>query len=483
MDNDFSCSPDLAVGDLIAGKYRFERVIGAGGMGKVVAARHIELDELVAIKFLLPEALGSEEAVARFAREARAAVKIKSEHVARTFDVGTLPNGAPYLVMEYLEGADLSAVLKEQGVLPVERVVEFVLQASEAIAEAHGIGIVHRDLKPANLFCIRRPDGTMSVKVLDFGISKVTGTSDSAALKSMTRTTAVLGSPYYMSPEQLQSCRTVDARTDIWSLGAILFELLSGRVPFDGETLPELCIKIAGERTPMIRERRPEVPAELERVICKCLEKDREQRFRHIGEFAAALLPLASRRARASIERISGIIQSAGLSTTALALPPSSQDPAEPVAGGTHATWVKTGNSLPWARTTVYLVGALLTVASATVWLWTREDSKPVPRPNVVTAAPALDAPTVTAQPVVAVVPVPEPEPTPAPAVPSATGPNPNSPKVQRAQPGGAKAPLSASSVVKPNTVLAPAAKADCDPPYRLDNQGRKHFKSECFSN
>jgi eukaryotic-like serine/threonine-protein kinase len=474
MDNAFSHSPDLAVGDLIAGKYRFERVIGAGGMGKVVAARHIELDELVAIKFLLPEALGSEEAVTRFAREARAAVKIKSEHVARTFDVGTLPNGAPYLVMEYLEGADLSALLKERGALPVDQVVEFVLQASEAIAEAHGIGIVHRDLKPANLFCIRRPDGTTSVKVLDFGISKMSGTSDSAALKSMTRTTAVLGSPYYMSPEQLQSCRNVDARTDIWSLGAILFELLSGRVPFDGETLPELCIKIAGERTPMIRERRPEVPAELERVICKCLEKDREQRFRHIGEFAAALGPFASRRARRSVERISGIIQSAGLSTSALALPPSSQELSEPVAGGTHATWAKTGNSPPWARTTTYLVGAsLVVVCAAAVWFWTRQDSKPAPRPNLVTAAPALVAATVTAQPDVAVVPVPEREPTPAPA--------PSSPKVQRIP--KPFAPLPASSIVKPHSGSAPAVKADCDPPYRLDDQGRKHFKSECFSN
>src|SRR4051812_28659530 len=160
-------------GEILAGKYRVERVLGVGGMGVVVAATHLQLDERVAIKFLVPDALSSDEAVARFAREARAAVKIKSEHVARVIDVGTLDNGAPYMVMEYLEGGDLSRVLQAQGPLPVEDAVEYVLQACEAIAHAHVLGIVHRDLKPANLFLIRRPDGTNAIKVLDFGISKV----------------------------------------------------------------------------------------------------------------------------------------------------------------------------------------------------------------------------------------------------------------------------------------------------------------------
>ena len=167
-------------GQVLAGKYRIERVLGVGGMGVVVAAHHLQLDERVALKFLLPEALHNPEAVARFAREARAAVKIKSEHVARVSDVGQLENGAPYMVMEYLEGSDLSAWLHDRGALPFEQAVDFVLQAGEAIADAHALGIVHRDLKPANLFCVRRSDGQLTIKVLDFGISKLTTTARSS---------------------------------------------------------------------------------------------------------------------------------------------------------------------------------------------------------------------------------------------------------------------------------------------------------------
>ena len=237
-------------GDVLAGKYRVERVLGVGGMGVVVVAHHLQLDEKVALKFLLAEALGDSEAVIRFVREARAAVKIKSEHVARLIDVGQLENGSPYMVMEYLKGGDLAAWLQERGTMPLEQAVEFVLQACEAIAEAHALGIVHRDLKPANLFCIRRADSRLSIKVLDFGISKIVRkTGDLHPDVSMTRTNAVLGSPAYMSPEQMQASKHVDARTDIWSLGVILFELLSGRIPFEGEAVTELAIK--GSRWPL----------------------------------------------------------------------------------------------------------------------------------------------------------------------------------------------------------------------------------------
>jgi len=199
--------PDTAAGvrpgDVLVGKYRVERVLGAGGMGVVVAAHHIQLDEKVALKFLLPEALQNHEAIGRFVREARAAVKIKGEHVARVSDVGQLENGAPYIVMEYLDGIDLAAWLKQRGALPTELAVDFVLQTCEAIAEAHLLGIVHRDLKPANLFCVQRADGQLIIKVLDFGISKVT--TPGAVGHEMTRTNAMVGSPYYMSPEQMQS--------------------------------------------------------------------------------------------------------------------------------------------------------------------------------------------------------------------------------------------------------------------------------------
>jgi serine/threonine-protein kinase len=243
------------VGDVLAGKYRVDKIIGMGGMGVVVGAHHLELDERVALKFLLPEALANDEAVARFAREARAAVKIKNEHVARVSDVGRLPNGAPYMVMEYLEGVDLATLIKQRGQLSVAEVVDYVLQACEALAEAHCIGIIHRDLKPSNLFIIRRSDGSICVKLLDFGISKVVGLVGSGGDMGMTRTAAVMGSPLYMSPEQMESSRNVDARTDIWAAGVILYELLSGRPPFEGDTLPEICVKIATHPLPPIRPR------------------------------------------------------------------------------------------------------------------------------------------------------------------------------------------------------------------------------------
>jgi eukaryotic-like serine/threonine-protein kinase len=324
-------------GSVLAGKYRIDRILGAGGMGIVVAARHLSLDDHVAIKFLLPEALGNSEAVERFAREARAATRIKSQHVARVSDVGKLENGAPYMVMEYLDGHDLSARLREKGPLSVAEAVEFVIQACDAIAEAHGLGIVHRDLKPANLFCVRGPDGLPSVKVLDFGISKATTISGF----DMTRTAAVMGSPSYMSPEQMTSAKDVDARTDIWSMGIVLYELLAGRAPFEGETLPEVCVKIATNEPPPIRNFRPDLPDGLEAVILKCLEKDRANRFQNVGELVVALVEFGPKRARQSAERVSRIIQAAGLSKSALALPPSSD--VEPGGTGTVASWGNTG--------------------------------------------------------------------------------------------------------------------------------------------
>ncbi len=336
-------------GEVLAGKYCVERILGVGGMGIIVAARHVQLDEKVALKFLRPEALADADAVERFAREARAAVKIKSEHVARVIDVGTLPNGAPYMVMEHLDGEDLAAWLKERGALPVEQALEFVLQACVAVADAHALGIVHRDLKPANLFCIRRSDGQLSIKVLDFGISKLTERTTTAQRMAFTKTTALMGSPLYMSPEQMRSSKDVDAQTDIWALGVILFELMTGRPPFQADSVTELAIKVNSEPTPAIRTLRPDVTNGLEAVVFKCLEKDRRQRYGNVAELALALLPFAPRRAKASVEQISGIIQAAGLSASALAVPRSPPPPT----GAMRAARTSTGTLQPLGRTTV----------------------------------------------------------------------------------------------------------------------------------
>src|SRR5579872_1339646 len=284
----------LREGDVLAGKYRVERVLGSGGMGFVVAAHHLGLDTRVAIKLLLPDLVAQEQVVARFSREARAAARIANDHVARVFDVGQLDDGVPYMVMEFLEGADLSNWLHRRGPLPIEQAVDFVLQACEAVAEAHRAGIVHRDLKPANLFCVERPDGSLFIKVLDFGISKVsTGTHSSL---SMTSSAAIMGTPFYMSPEQMDSARVVDGRTDIWALGIVLYELLTGLRPFGGQTLPEVCVNIATRPAPPIRGQRPDVPSGLEAVILKCLEKSRSDRFSTIGELTTALAAFGGER-------------------------------------------------------------------------------------------------------------------------------------------------------------------------------------------
>jgi eukaryotic-like serine/threonine-protein kinase len=308
-------SNEVHEGQILAGKFRIERVLGQGGMGVVVAATHLQLDERVALKFLLPDALSNPEAVERFAREARAAVKIKSEHVARVSDVGTLESGSPYMVMEYLEGQDLAGFVHASGAMAVPAAIEFVLQACEAIGEAHALGIVHRDLKPANLFVTRRVDGSPCIKVLDFGISKLTAPGGAADL-GMTKTSSVMGSPLYMSPEQMSSTRNVDMRTDIWALGVILYEILTGRVPFEAETMPQLCGMILQDPPRPLRDLRPDLPDVLQAVIFRCLEKSRDRRFANVADLAAALAPFGAPSAQRSAERISRVLGAAGIPST-----------------------------------------------------------------------------------------------------------------------------------------------------------------------
>jgi serine/threonine-protein kinase len=272
----------------------------------VLAAHHLHLDKRVALKFLRPEVAENRELVARFANEARSAGKIQSEHVARVLDVGVLDNGSPYMVMEYLEGTDLAGLIRQRGGLPGPEAIEYVLQACEALAEAHVAGIVHRDLKPANLFLTRRADGSPCVKVLDFGISKAALSNDPAG-HALTQTSAVLGSPSYMAPEQLKSARQVDARTDIWALGIILHELMTGEVAFRADTVPELYVAILQAAPTALRARLSGAPPALEAVLLRCLEKDPARRFTSVGELALALAEFAPARAQPSVERIARI--------------------------------------------------------------------------------------------------------------------------------------------------------------------------------
>lgn len=291
--------PRVGVGSVVAGKFRIERVLAEGGMGVIFAATHLQLDQPVAMKFLRREVGATADTLARFDREAKAAAQLKSEHVARVLDVGVAEDGTPYIVMEYLEGLNLNEVLEIMGSMEVSSVAEYGIQTCEGLAEAHARGIVHRDIKPDNLFLVERSGGWRTIKILDFGISKF-GLPSAQNIA----TGIIMGSPCYMSPEQLRSTATVDHRTDIWSLGATLYELLTGKAAFDPAlSLPELVEAILHQPSTPVRDLRPEVPASLAAVVDRCLAKDREGRFRSAAELAKALLPFAPARASGLAER------------------------------------------------------------------------------------------------------------------------------------------------------------------------------------
>ena len=512
---------EVAEGHILDGKYRIEKVIGRGGMGVVVSATHLVLDELVAIKFLTEEALYNEEAVARFEREARASVKIKSEHVVRVMDVGRLSSGAPYMVMEFLTGEDLAKRLETRGPLPVEQAVDFVLQACMALAGAHGVGIVHRDIKPANLFCVPGSDGHLTIKVLDFGISKL-NPANSVGSMSVTKTAAVMGSPLYMSPEQVQSSKDVDSRTDVWSLGVVLFELIAGKVPFFGEAFGEVCVRIATQPLPPLTQYRRDIPPGLDDVLRTCLAKDRKIRFASVAELAVALQRYASPRGQAFVERIARIVMSSsgrsfeGAPASGL---PASAVPANSVRADdpTVSAWADTGARRSNKRALVWGMLATVLVLGAGGAALMRRGATPPPSasaPSVVespAAAPPAPTPIVApiapqeqAQPSV---PSAEPAPAPTPAAndetPEATSAGPSSPqrrgtpakrttRASSASPAAEPrpAPLEPAPAAAPRPAPAPAPaaapraaapKADCDPPFTLDAQGRKKFKPECF--
>ena len=279
-------------GDRIDGKYVVGEPIGEGGMGIVFGGEHARLRQAVAIKVLAPKYAADAQCRARFLREARAAASLRSERTVRIFDVGTTESDLPFLVMERLVGESLEARL-ERGILPVDVALDICGQALEALSEAHTRGLVHRDLKPGNLFLTPKDDGAVAVKVLDFGIAKsLTEVDASTSDVSLTAPRTLLGSPLYMSPEQLRDASGVDVRADVWAMGVVLFECLTGRAPFESASVPELYAKILNEAAPSVRSLVPGVPAAVDALVARCLEKDRSARFADATELARAIQAL-----------------------------------------------------------------------------------------------------------------------------------------------------------------------------------------------
>ncbi len=288
-------------GEVIAGRYVIRRLIGKGGMGAVVAAQQLGIDAPVAIKFLHPRLARDARATERFYREARAITRIKSEHVVRVFDVGTSEAGIPYIVMELLEGADLGRLLNS-GPLAITDAVDFILQASVGLADAHAAGIVHRDLKPSNLWLAQQPDGSALVKVLDFGISKLSVEVEEDL--KLTETQSIFGSPLYMSPEQIRSAKRVDFRTDIWAVGVVLYELLTDRLPFEADTAAAALAAITADAPASLIAYRPDAPPAIEHALASCLEKDVNHRCPSLADLGRMLAPFASPVGLAALDRL-----------------------------------------------------------------------------------------------------------------------------------------------------------------------------------
>ncbi len=418
-------------GSVVAGKYRVDRLLGEGGMGWVVQAMHLQLDQRVALKFMhATSASESPEGVARFLREARAAARIQSEHVARVMDVGTLDTGAPYLVMEYLEGQDLEGLLQARPALPVNEAIGYALQACEGLAEAHAAGIIHRDLKPANLFLARKGDGSLRVKLLDFGISKLAPSAGRTSDGAKTGTRNLMGSPLYMAPEQMRSSKNVDRRADIWSMGVILYEMLAGSSPFNGDTLPEICARILADPAPSLRTGPSTIPVQLEAIVLRCLEKEPDARFPDVGALARALGPFGPPELRATGDRLARLLRTT--SQTAQESAPEASGPIRVAASslivqtnaafGTAASPTRTRRS---SATAIGVTAALAIAGVAVVGVVANRDRHPDAPAVSAAAVAAPSAPAASTAPVV-IAPAPAPAPVNPPAAASPAAPAPS---------------------------------------------------------
>jgi eukaryotic-like serine/threonine-protein kinase len=451
---------------VLAGRYRVERVLGQGGMGVVVKAMHLQLHQPVAMKFLLPEVLGNQQIVQRFLREAQAAVRLKSEHVARVIDVGSLESGAPYMVLEYLEGADLSNFPRSQ--LSVGVVVDLVLQACEALAEAHSLGIVHRDIKPANFFITRGSDGGPMLKVLDFGISK-----SPVAGSNLTATQSVMGTPAYMSPEQMRSSRDVDHRTDIWALGVVLYELLQGMPPYGGDTFSSMVIKVVNDPLPRLTVA---LPGDLDAIVYRCMEKDPARRFQNVAELAQALAKYAQSDTQAaiSVQRTRSIIGLEARRSSVESGPGGRAIPPSTLSGAAGARTSPPGSGRRWP---IFAgLGVLVAVVAVAVVASNggggQKAAGPGPAASPAAAPPSAAAPAPPAAPTAppaATPPAPSavantPAPAPAAQPPAAPAPTAQPPAAPATPPSTATAQPAAQPSGAPAARPAPAAPETTSP-------------------
>ncbi len=292
------------IGAVIAERYRLESVLGKGGMGVVFAAHDLKLDRRVAAKVIHQRYQTCCVSLARFEREAHVAQRMRGKYFVRVYGFGRLPDGGRYLIMEHLTGCTLASVIASQGALELTRASGFVLRACEAVAEAHHRAVVHRDIKPQNLFLANGSADRQVLKVLDFGVAKLLSGEDLTEVPPLTDTGEAVGTPMYMSPEQLRSAREVDGRTDIWSLGVTLFELLCGRTPFEGRTAAELHLAVLVGPIPNVCDIAPELPSSVGQIIARCLQRDPNHRYRAITGLARDLAPFAGGGSSSVLRRI-----------------------------------------------------------------------------------------------------------------------------------------------------------------------------------
>jgi serine/threonine-protein kinase len=383
------------VGQTVCGKYKLVRVLGKGGMGEVYEAQHSVVGRRFAIKFLHPNLAGNTEVVARFQREAQSAGKLENENIAAVVDAGTADDGAPYLVMEYLEGEDLAHLLSRCGPLPVPRAAYIIIQACRGLVSAHEHNIVHRDLKPENLFVCRRNDGGDLVKVLDFGIAKLRATGDGTGL---THTGTTMGTPFYMSLEQARGAKEVDHRTDIYSLGVILYEILTGAKPHPGDSYNQILYHVIAHEPAPLDSVRSGLPAGLPAVVNKAMAREASDRFASVAGLKDALLPFAGNvitpmRSQLGIPSVPGDTLPTPGSLRGIVVP----TPAPPPLMGTVQP--------PHSQSRLFLVGAVvvLAIVLATVALWSAMARQRRPQASVApVAAPAQVSPGGAPMPIIA---------------------------------------------------------------------------------